>query len=239
MIGEESVENVFKVSENAISRLFFDKTQFFRKRGGLVLTYYDSIMNSLKSKINMLSVSINRRQEQLKKVKRFSRLGLQERRTLRQDKKEFSKSLARYKELRIGNPKVTDRYFDNQTEQRRAIQETYKGLSEREAELFQKINQYQPFLPDLNRSDEAVVFARELDYQIGKSIIGSEENKQLKSLFTKIEPSFLKEIMNDPNNAHLKKLSLSRNELNRQPTQSQETPKIQSAPQRSIKMPSM
>ncbi|HAP3021339.1 TPA: hypothetical protein ACOW76_001965 [Enterococcus faecalis] len=205
--------------------------------------------NGLRSKINTLSVSINHRQEQLKKVKRFSRLGLQERRALRHYKKEFSEALARYKELTSGifetpkyeihfskNQKVTDRYFDDQAEQRRAIQETYKGLSEKEAELFQKINQHKPFLPDLTRSDEASMFARELDYQIGKSTIGSEENKDLKSLFNKIEP-FIKEESNDSSNLHLKKLS--RNQSNVQLTQSQEVLETQRAPQRSIKMPSM
>lgn len=205
---------------------------------------------SLRSKINKLSVSINQQQEQLKKVKRFSRLGRQERRALRHAKREFSKSLARYKELTSGKTletpkykihfdekqKITDRYFDNQVEQKRAIQETYKGLSEKEAELFQKINRYQPFLPDFNRSDEAAVFARELDYQIGQSIVGSEENKDLKSLFNKIE-LFIKEEINDPSNLHLKKLS--RNQSNVQLAQSQEVLEIQRAPQRPIKMPSM
>ena len=143
----------------------------------------------LRSKINVLSVSINHRQERLKKVKRFSRLGIQERRALRHDKKEFSKALDRYKELAKGNQKVTDRYFDNQAEQRRAIQETYKGLNEKEAELFKKI-----------------------------------------------EPS-IKEEIEDPNNLHLKKLSQNQPKI--QPNRSQETPEIQPAPQRSIKMPSM
>ncbi|MGM0229041.1 hypothetical protein IGJ28_001103 [Enterococcus sp. AZ091] len=192
----------------------------------------------LRSKINMLSVSINNREEQLKKVKQFSRLGLQERRALRHDKKEFAEAVDRYKELikTKSNPKVMDRYFDNQAEQRRAIQETYKGLSEKEAELFQKINRNQPFLPNFDWNDEAAIFARELDYQIGKSTIGSEENKELKSLFHKIESSIEEEI-NDPSNLHLKKLS--RNQPNIQPNHSQEMPEIYRAPQRSIKMPSM
>lgn len=190
----------------------------------------------LRSKINILSVSINYRQEQLKKVKRFSRLGLQERRVLRHDKKEFSEALDRYKELAKGNQKVTDRYFDNQAEQRRAIQETYKGLNEKEVELFQKINRHQPFLPDFDWNDEAAIFARELDYQIGKSTIGSEENKDLKSLFKKIEPS-IKEEIKDPNNLHLKKMSQNQPKI--QSNRSQETPEIQPAPQRSIKIPSM
>lgn len=190
----------------------------------------------LRAKINVLSVDMNKRQEQLKKLKRFSRLALQERRALRWDKKEFSKSLARYKELISVNPKISDRYFDNQVEQRRAIQEIYKEFSEREVELFQKINQYKPFLPDLYRSDEASIFAREFDYQIGKSTIGSEKTKDLKSLFKKIKP-FIKEEIKDPNNLHLKKLS--QNQPTIQLNRSQETPKIQSVPQRSIKMPSM
>ncbi|MFB5292254.1 hypothetical protein ACE4WU_05035 [Enterococcus faecalis] len=190
----------------------------------------------LRTKINVLSVDMNKRQEQLKKLKRFSRLALQERRALHWDKKEFSKSLARYKELTSVNSKISDRYFDDQVEQRRAIQETYKEFSEREVELFQKINQYKPFLPDLHRSDEASIFAREFDYQIGKSTIGSEETKDLKSLFKKIKP-FIKEEIKDPNNLHLKKLS--QNQPTIQPNRSQETPKIQSVPQRSIKIPSM
>ncbi|EME7094142.1 hypothetical protein KI126_002055 [Enterococcus faecium] len=190
----------------------------------------------LRSKINRLSVSINNREEQLKKVKLFSRLGIQERLALRHDKKEFSEALNQYKELAKGNQNVTDRYFDNQAEQRRAIQETYKGLSEKEAELFQKINRNQPFLPDFDWNDEAAIFARELDYQIGRSRIGSEENKELKSLFSKIESSIEDEI-NDPSNLHLKKLS--RNQPTIQPNQSQEVPEIQRAPQRSMKMPSM
>ncbi|HHB0713254.1 hypothetical protein [Enterococcus faecium] len=190
----------------------------------------------LRSKINRLSVSINNREEQLKKVKLFSRLGIQERLALRHDKKEFSEALNQYKELAKGNQNVTDRYFDNQAEQRRAIQETYKGLSEKEAELFQKINRNQPFLPDFDWNDEATIFARELDYQIGRSRIGSEENKELKSLFSKIESSIEDEI-NDPSNLHLKKLS--RNQPTIQPNQSQEVPEIQRAPQRSMKMPSM
>lgn len=190
----------------------------------------------LRSKINRLSVSINNREEQLKKVKLFSRLGIQERLALRHDKKEFSEALNQYKELAKGNQNVTDRYFDNQAEQRRAIQETYKGLSEKEAELFQKINRNQPFLPDFDWNDEAAIFARELDYQIGRSRIGSEENKELKSLFSKIESSIEDEI-NDPSNLHLKKLS--RNQPTIQPNQSQEVPEIQRAPQCSMKMPSM
>ncbi|EME3504086.1 hypothetical protein UL360_002505 [Enterococcus faecium] len=190
----------------------------------------------LRSKINRLSVSINNREEQLKKVKLFSRLGIQERLALRHDKKEFSEALNQYKELAKGNQNITDRYFDNQAEQRRAIQENYKGLSEKEAELFQKINRNQPFLPDFDWNDEAAIFAKELDYQIGRSTIGSEENKELKSLFSKIESSIEGEI-NDPSNLHLKKLS--RNQPNIQPNQSQEAPEIQRAPQRSMKMPSM
>lgn len=190
----------------------------------------------LRSKINMLSVSINNREEQLKKVKLFSRLGIQERLALRNDKKEFSGALNQYKELAKGNQNVTDRYFDNQAEQRRAIQETYKVLSEKEAELFQKINRHQPFLPDFDWNDEAAIFARELDYQIGKSTIGSEENKYLKSLFKKIEPS-IKEEIKDPNNLHLKKMSQNQPKI--QSNRSQETPEIQPAPQRSIKIPSM
>lgn len=190
----------------------------------------------LRSKINMLSVSINNREEQLKKVKLFSRLGIQERLALRHDKKEFSEALNQYKQLAKSNQNVTDRYFDNQAEQRRAIQETYKGLSEKEAELFQKINRNQPFLPDFDWNDEAAIFAKELDYQIGRSTIGSEENKELKSLFSKIESSIEDEI-NDPSNLHLKKLS--RNQPTIQPNQSQEAPEIQRAPQRSMKMPSM
>ncbi|NBA38101.1 hypothetical protein GVK96_01020 [Enterococcus hirae] len=193
---------------------------------------------SLSSKINVLFVRINQRQEQIKKVKRFSRIGRQERRELRHDKREFNKALTRYKEIIHGTEKIepTARYFDNQVEQKRAIQEMYKNLSEKEAELFQKINQHKPFLPNFNRSDEAATFARELDIQIGKSTIGSEENKELKSLFHKIESSIEEEI-NDINNLHLKKLS--RNQPNIQQNRSQETPEIQPASQRSMKMPSM
>ncbi|EOS7966783.1 hypothetical protein ACNZ61_002806 [Enterococcus hirae] len=205
---------------------------------------------SLRNRINVLSVAIQSGEEQIKKIKRFSHFGRKVRRNLRQDKREFAQLLARYKELTSGKTfetpkqilqfsekqKITDVYFENLKEQKEAIQEFYPNLTEKEAELFQQINRNKPFLPDLHWNDEAAIFAREFDYQIGKSMIGSEENKDLKSLFKKIEPLIGEEV-NNPDNLHLRKLS--RNQPSRHVDRSQEAPQIERAPQRSIKMPPM
>lgn len=205
---------------------------------------------SLRNRINVLSVAIQSGEEHIKKIKRFSRFGMKVRRNLRQDKREFAKLLDRYKELTSGKifetpkqilkfsekQKITDIYFENLKEQRQAIQEIYPNLTEKEAELFQQINRNKPFIPDLHWNDEAAIFAKELDYQIGKSTVGSEKNKELNSLFHKIESSIEEEI-NCPDYQHLKKIS--RNQPCMSVNQPQEAPKIQQAPQRSMKMPSM
>lgn len=186
----------------------------------------------LRKIINTVTGSIEKRQKRISKLRHFSRIGRQERKYLRQEKSDLKNCLSRYQELLNSKDKhdVTKKYFENLAEQKEAIQNLYKELSEQEVELFQKINKNRPFIPDFNRNDEVSEFAYSLDCQIGKSNIGSNQNKNLKSLFYKVEP-YINDKITNPSILHLEKLS--QNKPNLKPKKTQEVPKI------SMKMPSM